>query len=117
MFPVSESGDKIHVKQGGKEHFKPTFDNDSYIEFPKRAFPAFWQIRWERVYFARKLAKKCVNFRTGELAGPSPEFVEEMATKIMLDKLNKQKQEMSWQIWAILAISIFTLLQVMGVIA
>ena len=95
----------------------PSFDNTSFIDFPVRYPWSFWKTSYERIYFARKLAKKCVNFKTGELSGPSPEFVKEMAAKVMLDKLNKQKQETVWQIWLILVVSIFTLLQVMGVIA
>ena len=65
----------------------------------------------------RKLAKKCVDFNTEEIQGPSPEFVKEMGAKVMLDRLNKQKQETGWQIWLLLAVSIITLLYVMGVVA
>lgn len=116
-YPVSESGDRIQVKQGGKIHFMPSFDNSSFLDMPYRSLSSPWKISYRRTYFARKLSKKCVDFQTGILTGPSPEFVKEMATKVMLDKLNKQKQETIWQIWLILAVSIFTLLYTMGVIA
>lgn len=114
-YPISDSGNHILVKKGGEGHFMPTFDNDSFLEFPRKFL--FFVIGWEKVYFAKKLAKSCVNFKTGKLEGPSPEFVKEMGTKVMLDRLNKQKQETGWQIWLILAVSIITLLHVMGVIA
>jgi hypothetical protein len=113
-YPISESGNQILVKSGGKEHFMPSFDNTSYLEFPRKFL--FFVIGWEKVYFARKLSKKCINFKTGELEGPSPEFVEEMGAKVMLDRLNKQKQETVWQIWLILLVSIFTLLNVLGIV-
>ena len=116
-YPISDSGNHILVTKGGEKHFMPSFDHTSFIEFPVRYPWSFWKTSYERVYFARKLAKKCVNFKTEELSGPSPEFVKEMGMKVMLDRLNKQKQETVWQIWLILVMSIFTLLYVMGVIA
>ena len=115
-YPISESGNHILVTKGGEKHFMPTFDNTSFIEFPVRFPWSFWKTSYERIYFVRKLAKKCVDFKTEKIEGPSPEFVKEMGTKVMLDRLNKQKQETGWQIWLLLAVSIFTLLYVMGVI-
>ena len=115
-YPISDSGNHILVTKGGEKHFMPTFDNTSFIEFPVRFPWSFWKTSYERIYFVRKLAKKCVNFKTEEIEGPSPEFVKEMGAKVMLDRLNKQKQETGWQIWLLLAVSIFTLLSVMGVV-
>ena len=63
-FPVSDDGTKILVKWAGTENFNPEFDNDSFIEFPKRSLFKPWTLNWQRVYFAPKLAKKCVNFKT-----------------------------------------------------
>jgi len=115
-YPVSDSGDRINVKKGGEAHFMPSFDNSSFLDLPYRSLSSPWKISYKRTYFARKLSKKCVDFQTEIIEGPSPEFVKEMAAKVMLDKLNKQKQETVWQIWLILVVSIFTLLYVMGVI-
>ena len=115
-YPISDSGNHILVSKGGTEHFMPTFDNTSFIEFPVRFPWSFWKVSYERIYFVRKLAKKCVDFKTEKIEGPSPEFVKEMGAKVMLDRLNKQKQETGWQIWLLLAVSIFTLLSVMGVV-
>ena len=115
-YPISDSGNHILVTKGGKQNFMPSFDNTSYLEFPVRYPWSFWKTSYQRIYYARKLAKKCVDFKTEKIEGPSPEFVKEMGTKVMLDRLNKQKQETGWQIWLLLAVSIFTLLYVMGVI-
>ena len=115
-YPLSKNGNKIIVNKGGKGNFKPSFDNNSFIEFPVRYPWSFWKISYQRIYFARSLAKKCVNFKTEELAGPSPEFVEELGVKVMLDRLNKQKQETVWQIWLILGINVLILLYTLGVI-
>ena len=115
-YPISDSGNHILVTKGGEKHFMPTFDNTSFIEFPVRFPWSFWKVSYERIYFVRKLAKNCVDFKTEKIEGPSPEFVKEMGAKVMLDRLNKQKQETGWQIWLLLAVSIFTLLSVMGVV-
>lgn len=115
-YPVSDSGNHILVKKGGEGHFMPTFDKGSFLDMPYRSLSSPWKISYQKTYFVRKFAKKCVNFETEALDGPSPEFIEELGAKVMLDRLNKQKQETGWQIWLLIAISIFTLLIVMGVI-
>ncbi len=118
-YPVSESGDKIQVKQGGKEHFKPSFDNDSYIEFPKREFPTFWRVSWDRVYFVRKGAKSCVNFglEPPHVTGPDPELVLEAAGTEMLRNLGKEKTETTLTTYIMLALLLIITLKVLGVIA
>ena len=115
-FPVSESGDRIQVKQGGKEHFKPSFDNESFIEFPRRAFPFFWRIVWDRVYFARKGASSCVNFQTGKVEGPDPALVIEAAGTEMLRNLGKEKTETALTTYIMLALLLFITLNLLGVI-
>jgi hypothetical protein len=114
-YPVSDSGEQIKVKSGGEGHFMPSFDNDSYIEFPKRAFPAVWRITWDRVYFARKGSKECFNFKTGKVQGPDPELVKLAAGSTMLKDLGTEKHEMTWHTWAQLGISILILLKILGV--
>lgn len=116
QYAISDSGNHILVTKGGENHFMPSFDHTSFIDFPVRYPWTFWKTSYERLYFARKLAKKCVNFKTEEITGPSPEFVTEMGARVMLDRLNKQKQETVWQMWLILGVSIMTLLYSMGVI-
>ncbi len=117
MFDVSESGEQITVKSGGEGHFMPSFDNDSFIEFPKRAFPTFWRVVWDRVYFARKGAKKCVNFQTEKVEGPDPELVLEAAGTEMLRNLGKEKTETSLITYIMLALLLIITLKVLGVIA
>ena len=115
-YPVSESGDKIKVKSGGEGHFMPSFDVESYIEFPRRSFPALWRISWDRVYFARKGAKSCVNFDTEKVAGPDPELVLEAAGTEMLRNLGKEKSETPMISYISLALLIIILLYQLGVI-
>ena len=60
MYDVTDDGSKIKVRSGGKRHFNPTFDNDSFVELPR---PWWKGGGWERIYFARNSAKSCVKFR------------------------------------------------------
>jgi len=113
-YPVSDSGDRIRVKKGGESHFMPQFDHTSFIEFPR---PWYKGGGSQRIYFARKGAKKCVNFKTEAISGPDPELVKIAAGSTMLKDLGKEKQEMTWQTWLQLALTIVILLYVMGVIA
>ena len=115
-FPVSDSGEQIKVKSGGDGHFMPSFDNESYIEFPRRKFPAFWIIYWDRVYFARKGAKECVNFKTGKVEGPDPELVIEAAGTEMLRNLGKEKTETPITTYIMLALLLFITLNLLGVV-
>jgi len=116
MFPVSEDGKRIQVKQGGTEHFKPTFDNHSFIEFPKKFL--IWNRGWERVYFAKKGAKKCVNFRTEDISLPDPEQLKRSIGSTLLNQLGQEKPAFpSWVIYVILLVTIGIALKVFGVIA
>ena len=112
-YPVSDSGDRIRVKKGGEGHFMPQFDHTSFIELAR---PWYKGGGSERIYFARKGAKKCVNFKTGVVGDPDPELVKIAAGSTMLKDLGKEKQEMTWQTWMMLGILILLLLYQMGVI-
>jgi len=114
-YPVSDSGYQIKVKKGGEAHFMPKFDNDSFIDLPRKLFFPF-KTGWRRIYFAKKGAKKCVNFKTGEVHGPDPERVMEAAGSTMLKDLGKEKQETSMFMWIQLALTVIILLKVLGVI-
>lgn len=115
-YPVSDGGGQIKVKSGGDGHFMPTFDNDSFIEFPKRAFPMFWKIVWDRVYFVRKGSKTCVDFQTETVEGPDSELVLEAAGSTMLRNLGKEKSETPLISYVSLGILIIILLNMLGVI-
>lgn len=62
-FPVTKDGSKINIRSGGKGHFNPLFDNDSFVEFPRRSpIPPFRTV-YDRVYIVRNGAKACYQFR------------------------------------------------------
>jgi hypothetical protein len=116
-FQVTDDGSKIQVKRGGKANFNPGFDNDSFIEFPKRRFIPPWAIKWDRVYFVPNLAKKCVNFRTQTVLEPDPSLVLKAAGTEMLKNLGKEKTETPLFTYITLGILILIALKLFGVIA
>ena len=109
-FPVSKDGSRISVRKGGKRNFNPTFDNESYIDFPKR-FGG-----WTRTYFVRNGAKECVNFKTGSVSGPDPDLVIEAAESAILQNIGKDKEETPLISWLTLGAVILLALKVFGVI-
>lgn len=116
-FPVSDDGTKILVKRRETENFNPEFDNDSFIEFPKRSLFKPWALSWQRVYFAPKLAKKCVNFQTKTVLEPDPSLVLKAARTTMLNNLGREKAETSLLTWIQIGLLVFIALKVLGVIA
>ena len=115
-YPISDSGNHIRVVKGGENHFMPRFDNDSFIEIPKKFLR--WNIGFERIYFAKKGAKKCVNFKTGEVFGPNPEEVKKAIASTLLSKIGKPEAHFpAWTIYLILLTVIGIALNVFGVIA
>ena len=112
-FPISKSGDKIVVKKGGKSNFKPSFDNESYLEFPQ---PWYLGGGWKRIYFVRNSAKECVNFKTETIGGPDPDLVIEAAESAILQNIGKDKEEIPFIIYIILLAVIGIALKVFGVI-
>lgn len=116
-FPISKDGSRISVRRGGKRNFNPTFDMDSYIEFPARSMLPPFPIKWNRVYFVRNGAKACVNFKTEKISEPDPELVMEAAEAEILKGIGKDKQDTPLIQYMILAAVILTLLKVLGVIA
>jgi len=116
-FPISKDGSKIIVRVGGKRNFNPIFDNESYIEFPKRSLLMPWQTNWNRVYFVRNGASKCVNFKTETVFEPDPTLVFEAAENKILKNIGSEKVETPILIYIILVLCVITLLKVFGVFA
>ena len=111
IFPVSKDGSRISVRRGGKRNFNPTFDNESYIDFPKR-FGG-----WKRIYFVSNGAKACVNFSTETVSGPDPDLVIEAAESAILQNIGKDQEETPLISWLTLGAVILLALKVFGVIA
>ena len=116
-YEVSDDGTKIRIVSGGEGHFMPAFDTSSFLEFAgRKKYLLFGARQWERIYFVKKKGAKCVDFQTGEVFGPSPEESKKAIGATLLHQIGQEKQAVSWQLWAILAITIFSLLISMGVV-
>jgi len=114
-YPVSDDGTKIRVVSGGEAHFMPKFDNDSFIEFPRKFL--FLNIGWDRMYFAKKGAKQCVNFKNEEVFGPDIEQLKQSLGSSLLDKLGQEKPPFpTWMIYAILMVVVGIAMKVFGMI-
>ncbi len=111
-YPLSKDGSKIKIRTGGKGHFKPAFDNESYLEFPR------FLGGHEKVYLVRRGAKACVNFKDdpATVYGPDPEEVMTAAKAEILEGLGKEKQETPFILFLILGAIVLIALKVFGVL-
>lgn len=125
-------GDQIKIKnKGGKGHFMPHFDINCGLDVPSRSPFMPWKTNWDKLYVVQKGAKHCVNFKPNavicpkcnnviqpkpENKGPDPSLVEDMANKIMVDRLNDQKQQTPIVNYVIVILLILILAMVSGVI-
>ncbi len=101
QFPVSDDGTQIRVVSGGEGHFMPTFDNDSFIEIPKKILR--YQTGWERLYIVKKHATACVNFKTGDPSSIDIEQLKKSVGATLLNKIGEKKEAFpSWVIYLIL---------------
>jgi hypothetical protein len=114
-FPLNSDGTRIEIVSGGKGHFLPAIDNDSFVAFPKKFL--FWTYGHERLYFAMKWAKKCINFKTPEVFGPDPEQVINAAKAEIVSNFGKQKQDIHFLTYLQILILIGIALKVFGVLA
>lgn len=118
-YEISDLGSQIRIVSGGENHWMPAFDNESFIEMPRRKrFFFFGEILWRRLYFVKKKGAKCVNFETGEAFGPNPEELKEAVSSTLLGKLGKDDPPFpSWVIYLILVTVLGIAAKVFGVIA
>ena len=115
-FPISKDGSKILVRTGGKRNFNPTFDNDSFIEFPYRSLLSPWKVSYRRVYFVRNGAKACVNFQTETVLDPDPELVIKAAENAILVSIGSEKTETPLILYVLLIIVLAIAGKLFGVI-
>ena len=117
-FEISDDGTKIRIQSGGEGHFMPTFDNNSFLEFPTRKkFLLFGERIYKRFYIVKKKGSACVNFRTGAVLGPDPEQMKKALAAASLDKLGKQEPPFpTWIIYLILLTVLGIAANVFGVI-
>jgi len=114
-YELSKDGTKIIVKSGGEAHWAPSFDNDSFLEFPYRALTSPWKLSYRRIYFVKKKGSECVNFTTGKVTGPSEEQLKEAIGAIAFKNLGKEDKETTLISYLTLGIAFIILLSQLGV--
>ena len=111
---VSATGNKITVVSGGEGHFMPSFDNDSFLEFKQ---PWYKGGGWERIYFAKKRAKACIDFKAEKVYGPDPEEMKRAVGSTLLSEIGKERTVFPvWILYVLLLATIGIALKVFGVI-
>ena len=115
---LSKSGNKIDIVSSGEGYFMPEIGPTTFLDWPiRKRFFLFGPTIYKRVYFSIKKGTKCVDFLTGVVYGPDEEQLKKANLNLLATKIGKDaNQGTPWYIWAILAVSIFTLLYTMGVI-
>ena len=103
-FPLSSDGSKVKVVSGGESHFMPQIGNTTYLDFPRRSLIPPFKKYYERLYFVRNTAKRCVDFQTEEVASPDPEQVMKAAGAKIASNWGKEKAETPMLLFIILGI-------------
>ena len=115
-FPLSKDGTKIKIVSGGEGHWMPQFDRNSYLEFPQRSLVPPFPMRFERVYFVKNHAPKCVDFSTEKVHGLDPEVVKKYARMEILTGIGQDKQETPFITYLILLLAALSVLLQMGIV-
>lgn len=113
-YPLSKDGTKIIVASGGTANWAPSFDNDSFIEFPR---PRWKGGGYERIYYVKKKGVKCVNFKSDPptIPGPSEEELKRAIGAVAFGNLGKEDKESTLISYITLAIVFIVLLSQLGV--
>lgn len=114
---LSASGDKISVVSEGAGYFMPEIGPTSFLDWPSfKRYILFGPRTYKRVYFALKKGAKCVDFgkTEGQIYGPDQEQLKTAVGATMLEKMGKEKQNMTWYNWAVLIFSFLSFLILLG---
>jgi len=115
-YPISDDGTQIRVVSGGEGHFMPKFDNDSFIELPKKFL--WFQTGWTRLYVVKKNATACINFKTEDVPTPDIEQLKESVGATLLNRIGEKKEPFPpWIIYLMFVVVLGIALKVFGVIA
>lgn len=115
--PISKNGKQINIYSGGTGHFMPKFDNTSYLEFPSwKKYLLFGERTYKRTYVTANKAKKCVNFKTGEVYGPSPEELDNAVGALIATKIGTEGITIPWYISLFLVLNLLLSIIIAGVL-
>lgn len=122
-YPLSKSGNKINIVAEGAGYFMPEIGPTNFLDWPStKRFVLFGSRTYKRIYFARKKAKKCVDFgrEEGFVYGPDEEQMKRANMNLLAEKIGSESQKgVPWYAWITVGLSVLNfiiLLQMSGVI-
>lgn len=106
-YKLNESGTKISIVPEGAGYFMPEIDNDSALYFPRfKKYFFFGERSYKKVYFVNNKAKKCFNFKTGEISLPDPEVVKSAVGVALAGRIGQDVNKGTpWYVWFLVAIN------------
>ena len=106
-YELNESGNRISIVKEGAGYFMPEIDNDSPLYFPSwKKFILFGERTYKRVYFVNNKAKKCYDFKKGEMSLPDLEQIDNSIASTQLNKIGSPVEDIPWQLWATMMFSL-----------
>lgn len=122
-YPLSKAGNKIDIVDGGEGYFMPEIGPTTFLDWPSwKRYILFGPRTYERIYFAKRKGKKCVDFGTdkGIIYGPDEEQLKKANLNLLAEKIGQDAHKgVPWYMWVILGSSVLNLLlllQISGVI-
>ncbi len=112
-YELTDDGNQIRILKGGKKHFYPDFNESSYLDIKKRRLLGGG---YTRIYFVRRNASKCVDFKTESVGSVDPKQVIDAASSELIKNFGKEEKGVPWYIWVLFLILIGIALRVFGVI-
>ena len=106
-YELNDSGNRISIVKEGAGYFMPEIDNDSPLYFPSwKKFLLFGERTYKRVYFVNNKAKKCYDFKRGEMSLPDLEAIDTSIASTQLNKIGSPVENIPWQLWATMMFSL-----------
>ena len=106
-YELNDSGNRISIVKEGAGYFMPEIDNDSPLYFPSwKKFILFGERTYKRVYFVNNKAKKCYDFKRGEMSLPDLEQIDNSIASTQLNKIGSPVENIPWQLWITMMFSL-----------
>jgi len=114
-YELNEAGDKISIVKEGAGYFMPEIDNDSPLYFPSwKKYLLFGERQYKKVYFVNNKAKKCYDFKRGEISLPDLEQIDNSIGSTQLNKIGNPDNGIPWQLNALLLLAIIITMLILG---
>ena len=111
---LSASGTKIKIVPAGEGYFMPEIGPTTFLDWPSRKRYIFFGPRtYKRVFFAQKLASKCVDFGKEDVIVhlPDPEQLKRANAALLAEKIGQDAQKGTpWYIWALILLQLLAII-------